>query len=110
MPDRGTTLVNGLPPAYCPHMLIRYWILAFVLGGLWPAYSEVIQLRDKATVSGKVLAEKKDQVFLFPRPTQAAEVALIYKALAHMEFPVRRGSLLLTLSSGHDEAESLSSV
>lgn len=43
-------------------MLIRSWVLILVLGGSLPALSEVIQLRDKATVSGKVLAEKKDQV------------------------------------------------
>ncbi|HKQ37934.1 MAG TPA: trypsin-like peptidase domain-containing protein [Verrucomicrobiae bacterium] len=45
-------------------MLIRFWALSLVLGPalVGPALSEVIQLRDKATVSGKVLAEKKDQV------------------------------------------------
>ena len=41
---------------------MRYFICALVLGGGLPAMSEVIQLRDKATVSGKILAEKKDQV------------------------------------------------
>ena len=43
-------------------MLIRYWILTLLLGSGMPALSDVIQLRDKATVSGKILAEKKDQV------------------------------------------------
>jgi len=43
-------------------MLMRYWVLALMLGGAWPAMSEVIQLRDKATGSGKILAEKKEQV------------------------------------------------
>ncbi len=45
-------------------MLIRYWVLILVLGSGLPGLSEVIQLRDKATVTGKVLAEKKDQVIV----------------------------------------------
>jgi serine protease Do len=45
-------------------MLIRFWILTFALGGVLCAKSDVIQLRDKATVSGKILAEKKDQVVI----------------------------------------------
>jgi len=43
-------------------MLIRSWILILVLASGLPALGEVILLRDKATVTGKVLAEKKDQV------------------------------------------------
>jgi serine protease Do len=45
-------------------MLIRYWVFILVLGSGLPGLSEVIQLRDKATVTGKVLAEKKDQVIV----------------------------------------------
>ena len=48
--------------AYYLRMLIRYWLLVLVLGIALPGRSDVIQLRDKATVTGKILAEKKDQV------------------------------------------------
>ncbi len=45
-------------------MLIRSWVLILLLVPALarPGFGEVIQLRDKATISGKVLAEKKDQV------------------------------------------------
>ena len=43
-------------------MLIRYGILALIIGAALPVLGEVIQLRDKATISGKVLTEKKDLV------------------------------------------------
>ena len=43
-------------------MLIRYWILALMIGAALPAFAEVIQLRDKATITGKVLTEKRDLV------------------------------------------------
>jgi serine protease Do len=36
-----------------------------VLAGLvWPGHAEVIQLRDKTSVTGKIVAEKKDQVYV----------------------------------------------
>lgn len=43
-------------------MLIRNCVLALILASTLPVRSEVIQLRDKATITGKILAEKKDQV------------------------------------------------
>jgi serine protease Do len=45
-------------------MLIRSWILILALASALagPAFGEVIQLRDKATVTGKVLIEKKDLI------------------------------------------------
>ena len=45
-------------------MLIRSWILILVVGSVLAgsAVGEVIQLRDKATVTGKVLVEKKDLI------------------------------------------------
>jgi len=43
-------------------MLTRFSVLALVAGCALPAMCEVIQLRDKATVTGKILTEKRDQV------------------------------------------------
>src|SRR5437867_4548686 len=43
-------------------MQIRCVFIAVMIGGLMTGSAEVIQLRDKAAIVGKVLAEKKDQV------------------------------------------------
>src|SRR5439155_15473103 len=43
-------------------MQIRCIFLAVMMGGLITGLAEVIQLRDKAAIVGKILAEKKDQV------------------------------------------------
>src|SRR5439155_25661143 len=43
-------------------MQIRCVLLAVMMGGLLTGSAEVIQLRDKAAIVGKILAEKKDQV------------------------------------------------
>ncbi len=43
-------------------MRLRCALLALLVGGVATGPAEVIQLRDKAAVTGKVLAEKKDQV------------------------------------------------
>jgi serine protease Do len=46
---------------------MKSWLLCSVLLGVVfavAARAEVVQLRDKATVSGKILAEKRDQVFV----------------------------------------------
>src|SRR5262245_16983525 len=43
-------------------MQIRCMFLAVMIGGLITSSAEVVQLRDKAAVVGKILAEKKDAV------------------------------------------------
>src|SRR5437899_5122722 len=43
-------------------MCVRYLALGALLCGLASAPAEVIQLKEKAIVSGRVLAEKRDQV------------------------------------------------
>jgi serine protease Do len=43
-------------------MLKRSLVFVILLLALWPAWADVIQLRDKASITGKILAEKKDQV------------------------------------------------
>lgn len=45
-------------------MLIRCWILICLLGGTLMSPGDVVHLKDKATVSGKILAEKRDQVII----------------------------------------------
>ena len=37
-------------------------LLALISGGALPATAEVLQLKDKASITGKILAQKKDQV------------------------------------------------
>jgi len=44
-------------------MLVRlFFVFALLAGGLGTARAETIQLKDKGSVSGKILAEKRDQV------------------------------------------------
>src|SRR5437588_1177500 len=45
-------------------MCVRYLTLGVLLCGLQMASAEVIQLKEKAVVAGKILAEKKDQVIV----------------------------------------------
>jgi len=45
-------------------MFVRYLIFGILIGGLQTAPAEVIQLKDKAVVAGKILAEKRDQVIV----------------------------------------------
>src|SRR5205809_6684694 len=45
-------------------MFVRYLTLGILIGGLQMAPAEVIQLKEKALVAGKVLAEKRDQVII----------------------------------------------
>jgi serine protease Do len=48
---------------YRHRMLVRlFFVLALLAGGLGTARTETIQLKDKGSVSGKILAEKRDQV------------------------------------------------
>jgi len=51
-------LVRG----YRPLMFARALIVALLLGGLTASRAEVVVLKDKASVTGKILAEKKDVV------------------------------------------------
>ena len=44
-------------------MLKRYVVLlAFISAGLLPATADVLQLKDKAAITGKILAQKRDEV------------------------------------------------
>jgi len=43
-------------------MFVRYFTIGVLICGLHTASAEVIQLKEKAVVTGKILAEKKDQV------------------------------------------------
>src|SRR5688572_33469805 len=43
-------------------MFARVFLVVALLAGTWPASAETIQLKDQAAVSGKILAEKRDQV------------------------------------------------
>ncbi len=45
-------------------MFVRYFVFGVLLSGLQMASAEVIQLKEKASVSGKLLAEKKDLVIV----------------------------------------------
>src|SRR5690349_14898722 len=49
---------------YCPHMLLnKLWHLpALVAVGLNVASADVVELKDAAVISGKILAEKRDAV------------------------------------------------
>jgi len=51
---------------------------------------EVLPARD-AVRNRDSRSKKEDKVFLFPRPLQTAEVALIHKTLADVDFIGRRG-------------------
>jgi serine protease Do len=42
--------------------MVKQFFLCLSLGGVVPAFADTIQLKDKAVVVGKVLAEKRDQV------------------------------------------------
>ena len=55
-------LVNQGGHEYGREMLVRLFILVVLLGGLHMAAADVIQLKEKSSVAGKILAEKKDQV------------------------------------------------
>jgi serine protease Do len=43
-------------------MLVRVFLALALVAAAWPASAETIQLKDQASVSGKILAEKRDQV------------------------------------------------
>ncbi len=43
-------------------MLVRLCMLVVLLGGAVMAAADAIQLKEKTSVTGKILAEKKDQV------------------------------------------------
>ena len=43
-------------------MFVRIATVAVLMGGLGAASAEVVQLKDKSSVTGRILAEKKDQV------------------------------------------------
>src|SRR5438270_3706796 len=45
-------------------MFVRYFTVGVLFCGLQLASAEVIQLKDKAVVGGKILAEKRDQVIV----------------------------------------------
>lgn len=45
-------------------MLVRCLTLGFLLSGLLSTSAETIQLKDKASITGKILAEKRDQVIV----------------------------------------------
>ena len=45
-------------------MLVRSFTLMVLLGGLTLATAEVVQLKEKAAVTGRILTEKKDQIIL----------------------------------------------
>src|SRR6266487_1920962 len=45
-------------------MFVRYLTVGVLLCGLQMAPAEVIQLKEKAIVAGKILAEKRDQVIV----------------------------------------------
>ena len=48
---------------YRHRMLVRlFFVFALLAGGVGTARTETIQLKDKSSVSGKILAEKRDQV------------------------------------------------
>jgi len=47
---------------YSQDMCFRYFTLALLLCGVQVTSAEVIQLKERSSVSGKVLAEKRDQV------------------------------------------------
>ena len=49
---------------YRARMRFRATTFALFLCALSPAVADVIQLKDKATVSGKIVAEKRDSVFV----------------------------------------------
>ena len=55
-------LVMGVSCDYRPGMFVRIAIVALLLAGGSPAFAEVVVLKDKATVTGKILAEKRDLV------------------------------------------------
>ena len=43
-------------------MFVRVFLALALVAAAWPASAETIQLKDQASVSGKILAEKRDQV------------------------------------------------
>ena len=45
-------------------MKFRLLALLALMGGASGAWADVIQLKDKATVTGKILSEKRDTVFV----------------------------------------------
>src|SRR6266576_1081192 len=45
-------------------MFVRYLTFGVLLCGLQSARTEVIQLKEKAVIAGKILAEKRDQVIV----------------------------------------------
>jgi len=56
-------LVNNSPDAYAPPMFRQVFALWFLLVcALQTAPGDVVQLKDKASVTGKILTEKRDQV------------------------------------------------
>ena len=43
-------------------MFVRVFLALALVVAAWPASAETIQSKDQASVSGKILAEKRDQV------------------------------------------------
>jgi serine protease Do len=60
---REALLVMGVPCGYRPCMFARIAVVALLLPGS-TAFAEIVVLKDKATVTGKILAEKRDLVLV----------------------------------------------
>jgi serine protease Do len=54
----------GLAESYRARMRFRVTTFALLLCALGSAVADVIQLKDKATVTGKIVAEKRDSIFV----------------------------------------------
>ncbi len=64
-PERGFSTPSLVKPPFTPYDQAMKWrcaLLTILIGGIASLQAEVVQLRDKAAVTGKILAEKKDQV------------------------------------------------
>ena len=63
--NAATALVTRDPPRYGPAMFARIATVALLATiGLNTASAEVVLLKEKASVSGKILAEKRDSVIV----------------------------------------------
>ncbi len=60
-----TLLVTAAPRMYGLPMLQRFgFVILFLWSAVAPASADTIQLKDKAAITGKIVARKRDQVFV----------------------------------------------
>src|SRR6266516_2472266 len=88
--NRHAPLVKAMGRSYGLFMLSRVATLTVLVAGLSAARAEVVLLKDKATVIGKILAQKKD---------------LIVVDLGYTVLPIPRSQIVRVVTEGERESK-----